>query len=1717
MNAFPLSPFLYLLMSDGISISFKDYDRISTVLNTGDDWSLTRLRGVLVAILAHNKEEAERIRRRFNGFFMTPDNYTLSTEEVRNLLEGLRRAVKDEPPIPSVDPVVEHQRINEITKTAPIPPDKARWKRPLLWCVIVTVLFGAVIAFQSFRDGTKTTISNQDTTEPTPTATPSNIGGDVTGRNPTGSDDSIGRIRPSFSRASALRLDSVGTVEPARSRHRWTDLLATVVSFLFLVLLWFGIAALVSKALRDPPPQFDPNSPRIFPFSALGEAEKPHLDGPTLDRLADSINYYLSTRPSKHLDIRRTIKETGRNAGMPALCFERQKQVRRVCIFEDSLAEPLIWNTVPQELVEGLSKRGVDVIHGRFERNLERFFLSDGHTYWLDDLDNERRDSLFLFFSDGKHLGTHRDSFALERLSRLPLVAWFDFRDRKFWDESALLIKTHGIPLYQANARGLMSAFDRFLMESATERDDASTVFHWRGFPPYTDGQLAVYIEHMLGDALVWAQVCAMIQPLSLKMAHTLRQKFQPHLRPERIERLFRLPGTNWQGSCLRFSREVIAALRGGFAARLSSEEQENILQFIQRQIQALEPPKEEKSLRRLVWEWTLRRVQLESSPDEVLPILSQLSQTPLRAEIRSDLSHLVFVDQETSASGNLVMVPLRSRPVTPKGVAYLKEFSPHIIMTGSLPGKFVISWKRVQFILRRIWRYTWSQVVIAWTWLRREHLDTATAKYKSPLDDPQRIIADPSEITLMRLLVGDIRTCSITFRSTSDLGIAGRIVSDNEWLRTNPSYCDEVQNEKAITIVVDTRTLKAGKRAGNITFIPADNSEPIDVPVQLQLYKSWRDVVIDWCKTHRPKHPVRALVSLTAVLAVLVVVTFKVLPANWPNRIYNRPPRLLSVKPLHDANLPNTMIAFEGVTDDVERDDMQYEWTSDWGTVVGDWRKPVLMAADSSVPESVKLTLTLHDSRGGYDSYSTIIQFGRQERYEDRFYPRFNDSYFLLDAYDYPDLKLLLEGLKSSDPRERWISANSLSYVTTEATEVIPALVRSLDDFDPNVTYRAMVALAHLRSKEDLRTVVETVIRRLKDDPSVNTRVAAAHALAGFASYRDLTIPALLSALQDGSGAVSTAAARSLGEIGPAAKEGLIERLRNPLFRLPVKRLAATALAGEGMERGDDITNVLIDVLNNPDNDIELRRRAAYSLAQLRPSDPDRIRQIIGNVTDKSAAVRSAVLSILWSVSAHDKLKETMLPALLEATKDGNAEVRTTALGALGNMSPVSDEIDKLLLEMLQDSDAKVRHAAAIALTHDPTRLLVPKLISILKDPNAQRAGAAEAIGRMEFTADSGVSVAEVVNALKVTLSDSDVELRRTCAYSLAKLAWLDEKATEALLNFLDDPDPYLKDAAISALWEIKGRDIQQNVVQSNDNFTKELRSALTHEVSFIRQHAAIVLEFGTDRDSSAVSDLTTAALSDTDATVANVALSAMYKTPNFCTSATQLLKSRFTSVRAKTVRGLARVDCFDKVPELTDQIVELISHDSTVVRTAAVEGFLDQLYFDGLINTYYYHLYEHDTLPTSQPRVQWMYQLAQKLLDNSHFQVRMAALTLLAAINSTEALSLIAKSLRDEDPRVRRCAVIALVSTEREAAVSYLSGLQDTDLRVYYAARVGTIELHKKLGLQPYSEENFQILKDIYTNGDSYSSGRAKELLWYFSLYRRLDTDLSTYDVDR
>jgi len=489
VNAFPLAPFLYALIADGISVSFDDYDRISTVLGTGDKWNLKRLRGVLVALLAHNKEEAERIRRRFDGFFLTPDNDELSDDEVKSFLEELRKAVNAEVPVSSTV-IIDQQKTPGVSQPIYIPPRKPHWRRPLVWGVVFGVLVTGIIGFQIYsRHESKPPVNGNPVEKASPQTSAKPTGPDTTGPRP---DIPVQRLPQNAFYGGELRLDAIGPIASAPSKHRWTDLLATIIAFFLLVLLWFGLAALVSKALREPPPRFNPNSPRLFPFSALGEAAKPQLDGPTLDRLADSINYYLSIRPSKRLDIGRTIKETGRNAGMPTLSFHRQRQVRRVCIFEDSQAEPLIWNSITRELVEGLSKRGVDVLYGQFSGSLDKFVLSNGQTYWLDDLDNERRDSLFLFFSDGKHLGSRRDTFALERLARLPLVAWFDFREPKFWDETALIIKTYEIPLYVANSKGLIRAFDRFLMESATERDDSATVTHWRGFAPYTDGQLAV-------------------------------------------------------------------------------------------------------------------------------------------------------------------------------------------------------------------------------------------------------------------------------------------------------------------------------------------------------------------------------------------------------------------------------------------------------------------------------------------------------------------------------------------------------------------------------------------------------------------------------------------------------------------------------------------------------------------------------------------------------------------------------------------------------------------------------------------------------------------------------------------------------------------------------------------------------------------------------------------------------------------------------------------------------------------------------------------------------------------------------------------------------------------------------------------------------------------------------------------------------------------------
>jgi HEAT repeat protein len=1701
MNTFPLAPFLYALIADGISVSFDDYDRISTVLGTGDKWTRSRLRGVLLALLAHNKEQAERFERRFDSFFPEPDSEEFSEADIHGFLIQLHEIAReanetDQLPTPTeiVVPLTSNNPNGSSSDSR-----KSIWagmlKQPLFWCLAISLFFVGVLILlvvrkESVKEVGSGTTPVASSTSGTASPTPAKI-------TPSSTATPRPLSRPSRNTeeySDRIRLNAIDPVQVLPSRHRWTDLLATLGLVALLFLLWMALTALVSKALKDPPPQFNPNSPRLFPFSALGEALKPQLDGPTLDQLADSINYFLSPRPSKRLNIDATIKATGRNAGMPALCFHRQKQVRRICIFEDSRSEPLVWNKVTSELLEGLLKRGVDVLYGQFAGSLDLFLMRDGTRYWLEELDNEKRDSIFLFFSDGKQIRNRRDIFALERLAKLPLVVWFDLREPKFWDETAYLIKTYGIPLYQANPDGLKRAFDLFLMESGAENDDSGTVSHWRGFPPFTDGQLAVYIEHLLGDSLVWAQACAMIQPLSLKMAHTLRRSFQSHLPAERIERLFRLPGTTWQASCLCFSQPVLAALRGGFTTRLSPREQDAILDFIQQQIRFLEPPKCEKSLRRLAWEWTLRRVQLESAPDEVLPILSQLSQTPLGAEIKRDLSHLVFVDQPatTIAESQRIPIPLRARPFTKKGIAYLKELSPQTVISNSLPESISLNWQRLQFIITRVWKYIWQQQVFWW----ERALIFLQLKVKTESSTPSsltsqvKILADPPELRIKRLFAGQIKTLSLTFKTSSDDWLAGRIVSDNEWLMVNPSYCDGQDSEKTVNVVIETRKLKPGEHASNITFLPADGSESLDVPVSVEIYRSWKEVADDWWRKHRPKHPVRATIAMFLLISAVVFLTFKVLPGNWFNRTYNHPPVLHIIRAKTGEDLPDNMLALEAIAEDADGDTLRYEWLSDWGKVVGDGQNPILVGVPTKERKPVKLTLVLKDARGGDNNYSTSIQLSKTGG-EPRLYL---DS--ARGSFDYPDVQVLLSNLKNGSSRERWIAASSLAYVDLQREQVVPALISSLHDPDPEVLQAVIPALSHFGS--DARLAVPTIIEHLKMDRD-SVRIVAAQALASFIKDHETTVPALLEALKDENEAVGRAAADSLGTIGPDAKPALVELLNKPppgstILASRVRRLAAVALAGINMNPEPDILSALLGVLRATDTDAELRRTAAYTIAQLRPSDSETTLSLVSNMQDKAPQVRSAVVSALWSISSQGKIEPSVVPALFEALKDENAEVRRTAISALGNIATEDENLETKLLETLKDEDADVRHAAAAALgTRRGNSSIVPQLIAILQNPVFQRSGAAEALGQIKMT-----DTAAAVEALKVSLGDSNLELRRASGYALTKLAAKDERATEALLDYLNNKDPDLRNAAISAVWGVKGSGLKQSALDSKEAMvTNALVGALGDQSAFVRSHAASALRSFKIVDSAVISALTNAVLNDKDGDVATSALASLSASDEvLCSKSPELLSSRFADVRYQVLRLLTRypLTCLKDGQEgsvqLKEKLLDLINDDDLLVRV----GFV------------YYFYFNPDSLD--------IFTTISKLLKNPNFAVRISAVKFLSSHERPEAFSLLLGALHDQDPRVRRTAALYLGLTGNKQAKPYLQeALQDRDPRVHDASLCALLYL-KYSETGRLSDSDQQFLEDISISGGVDTSNMAEWILRrlvYFDYERDLNNRLS------
>ncbi len=651
MTSIPLAAFLLELSTDGFHLTVQDYQRIGLALQTDGSWTIIRLRSVLNALLAKDPEQSLCFLRRFDDFF----DLTVQSKSGKQNID-----------VSAILAEVNQLQNNEIPQSVAkerLPPLKsgqtATTKSPDAWYLSFSFILPAAglllfigYVFIQLLSPPVTTI-NTTPIEPEITSIPQN-----------NEPEKLTPTEPAQRVYSNVPVVKKITHTPIKGKDDWKYSMAIALCLL-VITGFYAVYIWVSRQTpKDKGDKWDSTQPRHFAKERIGGKPAPRLNPETLAHLADSMGYFQSEQYSKQLDVPASVSATMDKGGIPALHFDKRRQLRQLIILVDSFAEALAWNPIATELEQGLSLLGVPLLYGQFRGAPDEILTEDGNTIYLDDLDSNRNGYLLLIFSDGKGLRPHHRQL-LEAINRWPMKAWMELRAKEFWDESAALPARYGIDLYPASAEGLLSAFAAFLTERGAETESKEQVI---SNTAATAGDLHHKLETLLADTLPLAQACAMMQPITLGLVDALRREFYPNLAVERVERLIAIPGTTRTATGLQFSDSVLAILRADFAIRRTELEQEQVLHFLLRHIDAVEPAAK-GSPAHLSWELTRTRIALELAPDQALKRLSELSQSPLHNTIQAELEKVVQPGQIKQAGNkDFSPIPLRKATTTRDG-----------------------------------------------------------------------------------------------------------------------------------------------------------------------------------------------------------------------------------------------------------------------------------------------------------------------------------------------------------------------------------------------------------------------------------------------------------------------------------------------------------------------------------------------------------------------------------------------------------------------------------------------------------------------------------------------------------------------------------------------------------------------------------------------------------------------------------------------------------------------------------------------------------------------------------------------------------------------------------------------------------------------------------------------------------------------------------------
>ncbi|MFT7621955.1 MAG: HEAT repeat protein, partial [Myxococcota bacterium] len=377
------------------------------------------------------------------------------------------------------------------------------------------------------------------------------------------------------------------------------------------------------------------------------------------------------------------------------------------------------------------------------------------------------------------------------------------------------------------------------------------------------------------------------------------------------------------------------------------------------------------------------------------------------------------------------------------------------------------------------------------------------------------------------------------------------------------------------------------------------------------------------------------------------------------------------------------------------------------------------------------------------------------------------------LDSKDRGMVSEVLGLLKAQTAFVRMKAVGALSAMNLPKTE--EAFIPLLEDVDKGVKMAVIKAFEGTRSKK----VLPALERVAQNDPDASTQSAAARILsaAGIDKYRAIV---LYDKLKDGDDAVVMDAVDKLSKTGkPEVALALIGVLshRNSQIRDMGMKAVVSLKSDPALRK----------IVENDKLDMKFRNQSAGLLsAQAGENAELGLRHLLinGTVSEQKKGIGEVAKRRLYKLVAD----------VINLLGSSDSSVRLTAADSLGKIKD-SKALAPLADALRKHADEKSKYEAAIISIFGG--LSMDEVIRTADSPDKVLKGLS--IKSLAKFAEGGNPQPRVVEVLKKKLGDSDLDIRRSAAFALARIK--DEGVVNSLVSLKDDPDATIREQVAVAL----------------------------------------------------------------------------------------------------------------------------------------------------------------------------------------------------------------------------------------------------------------------------------------------------------------------------